>query len=253
MKSVKMLLAVVAFGLWSHKTLAHGGQETRIVLEPEIVSTNAGNIQYKFQLIDTASDILIGDQDLVVAHEKKLHFIIYDSSLNEFQHVHPAFDGAVWSVDIQVGVNGNYLVWAQGELASDGEEFSSISSLDITGGASAWPTPANLVDQRAGRSGVSSINLSKNKLVAGKMSMIDLKISRTDGSTPQLEPYLGAFAHVISVPEDGDSLIHVHPQQVGSSSATLHTTFPKAGMYRLWIQFIDGKDLKTIPLAVKVF
>ncbi|OYZ23549.1 MAG: hypothetical protein B7Y39_04375 [Bdellovibrio sp. 28-41-41] len=252
MKSVKTILAMGAFIFWGQKTLAHGGQETRIALEPEIVSTNAGHIQYKFQLIDTTSKVLVGDQDLVVAHEKKLHFIIYDSSLREFQHAHPAFDGIAWSVDIEVRVNGNYWVWVQGELASDGEEFSSFTKLDILGGVSAWPLPPTLVDERAGASGVSSINLGKNKLVAGKMAMVDLKISHTDGTIPQLEPYLGAFAHVIAVPEDGDSLIHVHPQQAGSSSAMLHATFPKAGLYRLWIQFIDDGNLKTIPLAVKV-
>jgi hypothetical protein len=32
----------------------------------------------------------------------------------------------------------------------------------------------------------------------------------------------------------------------------LHATFPHKGAYRLWIQFIDGGQLRTVPLSVKV-
>ncbi|MBK7961783.1 MAG: hypothetical protein IPK04_11665 [Bdellovibrionales bacterium] len=105
------------------------------------MSMSAGNAKYKFQLIDMENNKLIGDQDLNVAHEKKLHLIIYDPSLQEFQHVHPEFDGTMWVVDTQFSVDGNYWIWAQGELAADGEEFSTSNRLDITGGATAWPTP----------------------------------------------------------------------------------------------------------------
>ncbi len=249
----KILMALSAIALWSQVSWGHGGGESRIALEPDVMSMSAGSAKYKFQLIDTETNKLIGDQDLNVAHEKKLHLIIYDPSLQEFQHVHPEFDGTMWVVDTQFSVDGNYWIWAQGELASDGEEFSSSNKLDITGGTSAWPTPPVLGDQRTGTSGTSAIELSKTKLVAGKMAMLDLKMTRTDGTTPQIEPYLGAFAHIIATPSDGDALIHVHPIGTGPSQGMLHTTFPAAGEYRLWIQFIDDGNLKTIPLSVKVF
>ena len=249
----KMLIALGAIALWSQVTWAHGGEESRIALEPDVTTMSAGSAKYKFQLIDTKNNKLIGDQDLNIAHEKKLHLIIYDPSLQEFQHVHPEFDGTMWVVDTQFSVDGNYWVWAQGELATDGEEFSASNKLDITGGTTAWPTPPVLGDQRAGTSGLSAIELGKNKLVAGKMAMLDLKMTRTDGTTPQLEPYLGAFAHIIATPVDGDALIHVHPIGTGPSEGMLHATFPVAGEYRLWIQFIDDGNLKTIPLSVKVF
>lgn len=249
----KVLMAVSAIALWGQVSWGHGGEESRIALEPDVTSMSAGSAKYKFQLIDTETNKLIGDQDLNVAHERKLHLIIYDPSLQEFQHVHPEFDGTMWIADTQFSVDGNYWIWAQGELASDGEEFSSSNKLDITGGTSAWPTPPVLGNQRTGTSGTSAIELSKTKLVAGKMVMLDLKMTRTDGTTPKLEPYLGAFAHIIATPADGDALIHVHPVGTGPSEGMLHATFPAAGEYRLWIQFIDGGSLKTIPLSVEVF
>jgi hypothetical protein len=249
----KILMAMGAIALWGQVSWGHGGEESRIALEPDVISMSAGSAKYKFQLIDTETKKLIGDQDLNIGHEKKLHLIIYDPSLREFQHVHPVFDGTMWIADTQFSADGNYWIWAQGELASDGEEFSSSNKLDITGGTSAWPTPPVLGNQRVGTSGTSAIELSNTKLVAGKMVMLDLKMTRTDGTTPKLEPYLGAFAHIIATPADGDALIHVHPISTGPSEGMLHATFPTAGEYRLWIQFIDDGILKTIPLSVKVF
>ena len=83
--------------------------------------------------------------------------------------------------------------------------------------------------------------------------MLGLTFSHQDGTAPQLAPYLGAIAHIVATPSDGDSLIHVHPV-AGSSPTTalLHVTFPSPGFYRLWIQFIDGGQLRTVPLAVEV-
>lgn len=72
------------------------------------------------------------------------------------------------------------------------------------------------------------------------------------GSVEFLTPYLGAFAHVVAVPSAGDSLQHVHAMDISSDEGMLHTTFPAAGEYRLWIQFVDGGTLKVIPLSVVV-
>lgn len=253
MKKAKMLLAAGILTIWSQASFGHGGEEGLIALEPDVTSMSAGTAPYKFQLINTETNQLIGDQNLNISHEKKLHLIIYDPSLKEFQHVHPEFDGKMWSADVQFAFNGNYWVWAQGELSADGTEFSSPTRLAVTGGSTAWPSPPTLTDIRNGSLGVSAIELSKSKLMAGKMAMLDLKMSRTDGSTPQLTPYLGAFAHIIATPVDGDSLIHVHPVSTGPSQGMIHAMFPDAGMYRLWVQFIDGGSLKTIPLSVEVF
>ena len=252
---IKTMVSVASliFGIWSQPAFSHGEVDRRILLEPELTSVSAGMSSYKFQLVDTETNKLISDNDLSISHEKKLHLVIYDSSLNEFQHIHPEYNGSSWGVSAKFSVDGDYWVWAQGELASDGTEFSTSSKLSVSGGTVAWPTPPALTDGRSGQFGVSKINLSLNKLTAGKMAMLDLSMMRTDGSKPQLIPYMGAFAHVIATPEDGDSLIHVHPVDSGPANGMLHVTFPSAGMYRLWIQFIDGGNLIVIPLSVKVF
>ncbi len=83
--------------------------------------------------------------------------------------------------------------------------------------------------------------------------MIMLNFSREDGSKPNITPYLGAIAHVVAVALDGDTLIHVHPMNGRNpNEGMIHATFPTAGFYRLWIQFIDDSVLRVIPLSIEV-
>ncbi len=252
----KSLFLGLIFTFMSPLLFAHETNEGPVALE--IASRNpiqAGKSILTFQMVDTKTNHLIGDTDLNLAHEKKLHFIIYDPSLSQFQHVHPTYTStkdSTWDVEVNFTVNGNYWLWAQGELAADGSEFSAPTRLKVMGGAMERPEPT-LTDLRQASDEGSEVTLSKTVLKAGRMAMLGLTFSHQDGTAPQLAPYLGAIAHIVAIPSDGDSLIHVHPV-AGSSPTTalLHVTFPSPGFYRLWIQFIDGGQLRTVPLAVEV-
>lgn len=143
------------------------------------------------------------------------------------------------------------MVWAQGETTS-GKEFSIYRSLIVENGQPEIPV-ASLGDVRVGTDGITQVELANTKIKAGKMVMIDFTVTHTDETTPSMSPYLGAFAHVIATPLGGSELIHVHPIEGDeANSGMLHATFPATGEYRLWIQFNDNNELKTIPLSVVV-
>lgn len=248
-------LITVFLIMFASTTLAIAHEEDRrVALEPEFNNPiQTENHFFRFQLLDTVTKRLLTPEDLKISHEKKLHFLAYDTALKEFQHLHPEFDGKYWTINLRFAASGNYWFWAQGVL-TDEEEFSA--PLDITVdllGKPAWPLPPRLSDSRSGTFGNSKVTLGSAKLYANKMAMLAIKISRTDGSKPEVTPYLGAFAHIIAVANDADSLIHVHPMN-GSKpeEGMLHATFPEKGFYRLWIQYIDGGELRTIPISVEV-
>ena len=237
---------------FSSFALAHGGGESRVSIEPESQSAyRAGKIQYSFQLFDDQSNKVVGEKDLVISNTKLLHFVAYDESLHEFNHVHPTFDGKIWTVELNLPVNGNYFLWAQGTLL-DQTEFSSSIRAQVMGGSAALPVLA-LGDHRIGEDHNTVLTLSKQDIHAGQLTMLDFIVSRNDGQEPILSPYLGALAHLIAVSPDGDELIHVHPM-AGSTpnSGMIHANFPGEGDYRIWIQLVDHGVLKTIPLSVSV-
>lgn len=245
---------MLSFMLSPRLALAHGGGEARV--EVELESANriaAGKSQLSFQLVDTKLNQTLGDAELSISHEKKLHVFLYDAALKEFSHLHPEFDSGIWKTDVKLPINGVYFLWAQGEITSDGSEFSAFIKLEVFGGANAWPTPPTLTEQRIGNDDISRVTIGAKSLRAGRMAMLDLKFDRTDGSATNISPYLGALAHVVATPNDGDTLIHVHPMNGAKpNEGMLHVTFPTAGQYRLWVQFLDDGIVRTIPLAVSV-
>lgn len=223
----------------------------RISIQPENQAFQAGIFEYAFQLHDNDKEKMLTELDLQESHTKKLHFITYDLSLNEFSHVHPAFDGHLWKVQLNLQVNGKYFIWTQGTLL-DGTEFSSLTHASVVNGLPSIPI-LPLGDVRQASDGKTIFELAKTKIKAGKMVMLNFKVTRSDGSAPIMEPYLGALAHVIATPSQGTELIHVHPM-VGNEPNTgmFHATFPKEGAHKLWVQFIEHDELKTMPLSVIV-
>ncbi|MES3038596.1 MAG: hypothetical protein V4736_11885 [Bdellovibrionota bacterium] len=220
-----------------------------VTMTSQIAETNAGNINYIFQLKGNGKPI--GDSDLVETHTKKLHLIVYDAALKEFSHVHPEYTAGNWATKIELPVSGEYFVWAQGSVKG-GIAFSSYQKLKIKGGSQAWK-PESLGDHRKASYLGSVVELSDQKITAGKMVLVKYTVTRENGTAPSITPYLGAQAHVIAVSPDGKQLIHVHPMDSGEpNSGAIHATFPTAGDYRIWVQFIDGEVLKTVPLSVTV-
>ena len=215
-------------------------------------AVTAGSTHINFELVDTEGGKLLTPTDLNITHTKELHLIAYDPSLQEFQHVHPDFDGKSWSVDLSFSVNGNYFVWAQGQLNSGTIDFNALTRISVSGGQPALSAPL-LTDVRVGSDGISVASLSSESLQVGQMAMLTLTFTRADGSPAQITPYLGAFAHVIATPEDGSSLLHVHPMDCSApNEGMLHMDFPRAGAYRIWVQFIDAGLIRTVPLSVVV-
>jgi hypothetical protein len=246
---------LLALGILSGSPVfAHNEGGSRVAIEREDESNiQAGKFSLTFQLVDVKERSLLGSSDLALLHTKKLHLFIFDPALKEFRHVHPEYTNSKWHVDSDLKVNGDYWVWVQGEIQKGSEEFTTSIRLKVVGGEAANPFPTQMGDVKSGTDRGSLVTISQDKVVAKKMTMLMLRFTRADGSTPSLTSYFGALAHVVSVPQDGDSLVHVHPMSTGQpNTLMLHTSFPEPGEYRLWVQFNDANILRTVPLSVEV-
>ncbi len=218
---------------------------------PSAKSVKAGDVIYTFSILDSKQKPVKAD-DLVIEHEKKLHMLVYDPSLNEFQHVHPTFESGQWKVPLVFSINGNYWIWFQGKT-KDGADFSVPERVMVSGGKPAHSAPPKLIESRQYSQGPLQVSLGQNEVKAGEETMITMTISRKDKVPLKLSPYLGAFAHVVATPASGDSLIHVHPMNgQKSNEGMIHTKFPSAGSYKLWIQFEESGKVVTAPVVIAV-
>lgn len=245
------VLSIVATIFLGSIGFAHGDGRISIEVETQGALSASEKVEFSFQLYDEDTKKSVAEMDLNDSHTKKLHFIVYDGSLTEFNHVHPTFDGKVWKAELSLTTNGSYYIWAQGVL-SDDTEFSASYRVSVIGGKPALSVVA-LGNVRKANIGNTVVELSKQKIKVGKMAMLTYTVSRNDGTKPDVTPYLGTNAHIIAVSPDGDDLIHAHPVD-GDTTNTgmIHVTFPTAGDFRVWAQVIDSGVLKTVPLSVTV-
>lgn len=226
--------------------------QSPFMLKPELPAVvKAGAISYSFQIEDSQKKKTISHKDLVKTHTKILHLIVYDAAKKEFRHLHPVYKNKKWSAELNLSTNGKYFIWAQGSLKK-GKDFSIFTQLQVSDGL-----PENQIlatgDHRQGSDKGTVIQLGSDKIIAGEESMIPFKVSREDGQQPRLGPYLGAFAHVIAVSQDGQNLIHVHPMPGEQlNSGMIHAAFPNPGEYRIWIELMESGELKQVPVSVQV-
>ena len=250
-KKIFFAICASVSSLWAHEEDVNGR-----VLIKNLSSNNfgVGKTGFSFQLWDKIEKKEVTDKSLNVVHEKILHLFIFDKGLGEFQHLHPEYIENKWIVEATFSKNGDYLIWVQGQLHDDLLDFVSKHPIVVAGGSTANNVPPVMSDLREGEDGLSHIQMTSVRFVKNVVAQPNINFSRTDGTSPSLENYLGAKAHVVVTPLDASALIHTHPMDHGiSNQLMLHMTFPQAGFYRLWIQFVDAGQLRVIPLSVQVF
>ncbi|WP_449282144.1 heavy-metal-associated domain-containing protein [Leucobacter sp.] len=187
-------------------------------------------------------------------HEKDLHLIVVRSDGAEFRHVHPEIgaDGT-WSVPWTWQRAGSYRVFAD-FVPGDAEEGLTLSrSLDVGGGFAPERTRGDVREARAGDFDVSL----EGDLLVGGGSTLTLRVSRDGDDVTGIQPYLGAFGHLVALREGDLAYLHVHPEgaepqpgELSGPSVDFATEAPTAGRYLLYFDFRVGDEVHTAAFAL---
>jgi hypothetical protein len=174
-------------------------------------------------------------------HEKDLHLIVVRRDLSGFQHLHPdrAADGT-WSTPLAVAEAGQYRVFADFQPAGLDEPVTLGVDVPAAGMYRPRPLPA---PARTAEVDGYRVELA-GELVPGTASKLTVRIARDGIPVTDLQPYLGAFGHLVAL-RDGDlAYLHVHPDgapakagAVGGPGIAFHAEVPTPGRYRLYLQF----------------
>lgn len=179
------------------------------------------------------------------SHTKRLHLIVVRSDGSQFRHVHPQMDAAgVWSIPWQWATAGSYRVFADIVPSATGENVTLSRTVDVAGEpAPVRPSAISTVARVAG----FEVSLT-GTLSATDHSRLTATITRDGRPVRTLEPYLGAFGHLVALREGDLAYLHVHPEgdepRAGEPSGpevAFTTTAPTRGRYFLYLDFqVDG-------------
>jgi Cu+-exporting ATPase len=175
-----------------------------------------------------------------INHEKKLHLIIVSKDLSYFDHLHPEYKGkGAFEVKTTFPAGGEYKLIADyiptGDTATTQSEWIKVS------GSSAEAAPIRPSETHSVVVDGVEVTLENDHPHAGEEFELDFKLADSSNKQPitDLEPYLGAVGHVVILSEDTERYLHVHPmdEQASGPDAKFMTTFPQAGIYKIWGQF----------------
>jgi hypothetical protein len=180
------------------------------------------------------------------SHEKDLHLIVVRTDTADFRHVHPSIDAdGAWSIDWEWASGGTYKVFADFVPAQLGDEVTLARTVEVAGAHE--PALAS-ADAAVAEVDGYTVSLSGD-LVAGQSSRVTASVERDGEPVTDLEPYLGAYGHLVAL-RDGDlAYVHVHPDgEPGDGvtepgpDVTFYIEAPSSGTYRLFLDFqVDGE------------
>jgi hypothetical protein len=220
-------------------------------LELATTQTATGaNVPLRFRIVDAAGRPLTR---YAISHDKQLHLIVVRRDMVGFQHVHPVLDGAGnWSVPIDLTRAGDYRVFAD-FTPEGGEALTLGADLHVAGDYQPQPLPAPATIARVGDYTVTL----DGDLVPGQSSKLSMSVTRNGRPVTDLQPYLGAYGHLVAL-RDGDlAYLHVHSDGHPGDGVTaagptidFEATTPSAGDYRLFLDFRHNGVVQTAEFTV---
>jgi hypothetical protein len=182
-------------------------------------------------------------------HDKELHLIVVRTDGAQFRHVHPKMSAdGVWSIPWTWDAAGSYRVFTDFVPEATGENLTLSRTVDVAGPFSPKPaTAVTATDTTGGYTATLSGDLS-----ASGSSLLTATITKDGEPVIELEPYLGAYGHLVAL-RDGDlAYLHVHPEgeepapgSVSGPDITFRTQAPTPGRYLLYLDYkVDG-DVRT--------
>jgi len=182
---------------------------------------------------------------------KLLHLIVVRSDFTGYQHLHPTLgDDGTWSVAVKAPQAGRYRAIA--DFVIGGRKYVLGTTLVAPGPASETPLPAP-----AERAAVDSYEVELQRpavLEAGEESQLTFRVTRHGRPVRDLQPYLGAYGHLVALHAPDLAYSHVHPngEDRAKGAITFDTELHRAGTYRLFMQFQTGGRVHTVAFTQTV-
>ena len=187
-----------------------------------------------------------------VEHEKRLHLIAVRRDFTGLQHVHPKLgsDG-VWSTPLDLTA-GQWRLFADFKVPDAGA-LTLGADLAVDGDYRPEPSAG---ESRTAKVDDYTVTL-EGDLVAGKDAKLTLNVSQDGKPVTDLQPYLGAYGHLVALRSGDLAYLHVHPDGIPGDGKTepgpdvvFYAAVPSEGTYHLYLDFRHDGVVRTAAFTV---
>jgi hypothetical protein len=206
-------------------------------------------LQLRFHVTDPKTGKPVTHFEAV--HEKLFHLFIVSQDLEYFAHVHPEpHPDGTFLLRTTLPKPGTY------RLLGDYYPTGGVPQLEplaiTTAGFTDPLVPANLkpdLSPKQGENLEAELTTDPPQSIAGKKTLLFFKLKPAEG----LEPYIGAWGHMLAVSNDLIDMIHSHPSIAdGGPNVQFDLYFPREATYRIWVQFQRLGKVNTVVFTLPV-
>jgi len=190
-------------------------------------------------------------QDIAVSHTERVHALVVDPSLQDYQHVHPR----------PAGPDGHYLLEVAPRAAGEYAVYLDFISL-VTSRRTLLECrftvpgePAAPVAAQRLRGSFAGLELAfvpeQAELRSGRELVFRLEVADPAGGPVRFTPVMDSYAHVVAFDAARTGFAHLHPmnplisgQDPSNPDLRFAMRFDAPGHYRVWAQFIaNGREV----------
>jgi hypothetical protein len=205
-----------------------------------------------------------------VVHTKLFHLFIVSHDLQHYAHIHPIQqpDGS-FTIETVLPEPGQYEIFCD-VFPVDGTPRVLHRSLSTADSPDADHAMQPRLD--AGQSLTKTVagirfalTLQPPQPVAGRPTLLQYSVVNDETGEPitDLQPYLGAWGHAISLREDATGFLHSHATRLfsggpdrsrlpGDPQLAFSAVFARPGLHRVWSQIQHKNEVVTVSFDVSV-
>ncbi len=182
-----------------------------------------------------------------VVHDQPLHLIKVRRDGSGYQHVHPTMaDDGTWTARLDLEPGSNRVI--ADFTPTGGPELVLGTDVEVSGSYAAAPAPPV---SRTDRVGPYEVTLAGD-LEAGGSSPLTATVTRDGEPVTDLQPYLGAYGHLVALREGDLAYVHVHPEESGAGpEIPFVAEVPSTGRYRLFLDFRHDGVVRTAAFTLE--
>jgi catechol 2,3-dioxygenase-like lactoylglutathione lyase family enzyme len=206
----------------------------------------------RFRVREPVTNAEVGG--LQVVHERAFHLFIISRDLEFFDHVHPERQ-ADGSYELRQTLPADeYMLIADFLPVGGTSQMVQRAVISGKGARATDPRFPAATPRVVSRDGLT-VTLDAEPARAGREVLLTFSLTDQQSGQPvtDLEPYLGAPAHMLIVRGDLSDAVHAHPEEAvtGGPTVSFHPLLPAEGDYKLWIQVQRRGKVITVPFVLR--
>jgi hypothetical protein len=205
--------------------------------------------------LTTFSGKPIAPEDLQVVQTKRIHLLIADPSLDDYQHVHPVPSRrpGEWEFRFHPRFGGAYRIFADFTPVATNRGLYSEAEMNIAGPPNPVVAGTQPLSWTADEDGYRfTLAPASLPVRAGIQANLTLSVRRLGGGAVPLQPIMGAFAHLVAFDTQRSGFAHIHPNPAETAATpdptnpafTFRLMIPRPGRYVIWSQVnLAGREI----------